>query len=85
MTDGITTPEQVRARRGFIAAPWHTLSILLIFAFFSYRDAQHVSAADTVHEAVSRGVMLRGYLLSIVRMGNGLLGLGGSPLEGRAT
>jgi membrane protease YdiL (CAAX protease family) len=65
MSDGVTTPEQVPARGGFIAAPWHTLSILLIFAFFSYRDAQHVPAAGAVHEAVSRAVMLRGYLISI--------------------
>jgi uncharacterized protein len=68
MSDLHTAGEKIPARRGLIASPWHTLSILLIFAFFSYRDAQSARTAlksGAVHEAVSRGVILRGYLLSI--------------------
>lgn len=65
MSDGVSTAENNSGRGGFIAAPWHTLSILGIFAVFSFLNARRVPAAGAVQEAVSRGVMLRGYLISI--------------------
>jgi membrane protease YdiL (CAAX protease family) len=53
------------SRRPFIAAPWHTLSILLIFGYFSFRDAQHAHTAVSAPAAVSHGAIIRGYLISI--------------------
>ena len=52
-------------RRRFIAAPWHTLSILLIFGYFSFRDAQHAHTVVSAPAAVSHGAIIRGYLISI--------------------
>jgi membrane protease YdiL (CAAX protease family) len=60
-TTGVQAPE----RRGWIAAPWHTLTILLFFAFMVFRDAHHASAAAAASGPVTQGAMLRGYLLSI--------------------
>ena len=53
------------SRRPFIAAPWHTLSILLIFGYFNFRDAQHAHTAVSAPAAVSHGAIIRGYLISI--------------------
>ena len=58
-------PATVPSLRRFIASPWHTLSILLIFAWFSYRDAQHVPGSEAAQAAVSHAVIIRGYLISI--------------------
>jgi membrane protease YdiL (CAAX protease family) len=56
----------VPARRGFLASPWHTLSILLIFGYFAFQDAMHSRAAASTGAAVSHAVVIRGYLLSIL-------------------
>jgi uncharacterized protein len=60
-----TIPEGADSRRALIASPWHTFSILLIFGYFSFRDARHANTADSVHAVVTHGEILRGYLLSI--------------------
>jgi uncharacterized protein len=60
-----TTPTVALAQRSFIASPWHTLSILLIFGYFSFRDAQHAHAIVSSQAAAPHGAILRGYLLSI--------------------
>jgi membrane protease YdiL (CAAX protease family) len=60
-----TTGEATPAKRRFIAAPWHTLSILLIFGYFSFRDAQHAHVSGVALAAASHGAILRAYLLSI--------------------
>jgi membrane protease YdiL (CAAX protease family) len=60
-----TAPADAPARRSFIAPLWHTFSILLIFGYFSFRDAQHAQNAVSSQAAVTHGVILRGYLLSI--------------------
>ena len=52
-------------RRRSIAAPWHTLSILLIFGYFSFRDAQHAHTVVSAPAAASHGAVIRGYLISI--------------------
>src|SRR5271170_281635 len=56
----------VRARRGLIAAPWHTASVLLFFAYMVFTDAHHAQAAVSTAGLVSRAVIIRGYLLSIL-------------------
>jgi hypothetical protein len=52
-------------RRRSIAAPWHTLSILLIFGYFSFRDAQLAHTVVSAPAAASHGAVIRGYLISI--------------------
>jgi membrane protease YdiL (CAAX protease family) len=53
-------------QRKWIAAPWHTLTILLFFAFLIYKDAGHASAAVSAGGTATHGVLLRGYFLSIL-------------------
>jgi uncharacterized protein len=60
-----TIPDGTDPCRQLIASPWHTLSILIIFGYFSFRDARHANIADSVHTVASHGAILRGYLLSI--------------------
>jgi membrane protease YdiL (CAAX protease family) len=60
-----TISDGTDSRRALIASPWHTLSILLIFGYFSFRDARHANIADSVRTVASHGAILRGYLLSI--------------------
>ncbi len=55
----------VPAKRGLIAAPWHTLSILLFFAYMVFSDANHARAAVSAAGPVSQAALIRGYLLSI--------------------
>jgi membrane protease YdiL (CAAX protease family) len=53
--------------RGWIAAPWHTVTILLFFALMIFKDAHH--ASDVVASAsgpIPHGAMIRGYLISIL-------------------
>jgi hypothetical protein len=56
----------VRARRGLIAAPWHTASVLLFFAYMVFTDAHHAQVAVSTAGPVTRSVIIRGYLLSIL-------------------
>jgi membrane protease YdiL (CAAX protease family) len=65
MNDTPTTLTEAPARRPLIASPWHTLSILLIFGFFSFRDAQHVRSPESAQATASHAALLRGYPLSI--------------------
>jgi hypothetical protein len=58
-------PSTAQARRSFIAPLWHTFSILLIFGYFSFKDAQHAQSAAPAEAAARHAAVLRGYLLSI--------------------
>jgi membrane protease YdiL (CAAX protease family) len=51
----------------FIASPWHTLSILLIFGYFGFRMGmpQHEVTSGSTPVAASHAAVLRGYLVSI--------------------
>jgi membrane protease YdiL (CAAX protease family) len=60
-----STPPASPAHHPRIAAPWHTFSILLIFGFFSFRDAQHARAPESFQAVASHAAILRGYLISI--------------------
>lgn len=55
----------VPAKRGLIAAPWHTLSILLFFAYLVFSNANHARATVSVAGPVSQAALIRGYLFSI--------------------
>jgi membrane protease YdiL (CAAX protease family) len=65
--DPASAPLAAPARRQFIASPWHTLSILLIFGYFGFRQGtpQLALNPDTAQAAVSHAAILRGYLISI--------------------
>jgi uncharacterized protein len=65
MPTDLTTAAAARARRPFIAPLWHTFSVLLIFAYFSFRDVQHTQNPASSLAAATHGVIIRGYLLSI--------------------
>jgi membrane protease YdiL (CAAX protease family) len=52
-------------RQKWVASPWHTLTILLFFAYIIYKDAGHASAAVSAGGPVTHGALLRGYFLSI--------------------
>jgi membrane protease YdiL (CAAX protease family) len=64
MTDPNPSPAAPPPRR-FIASPWHTLSILLFFAFMVFSDAYHGQTAVSSGAVPSQAALLRGYLLSI--------------------
>jgi membrane protease YdiL (CAAX protease family) len=53
-------------KRKWIASPWHTLSILFIFGYFAFRDAQSVPHSAAAGAAISHAAVVRGYLLSIL-------------------
>jgi membrane protease YdiL (CAAX protease family) len=57
-------PPAVNSRREFIASPWHTLSILLVFAYFAFRASLPSGVAST-QPSVSHGAMLLKYSLLI--------------------
>ena len=60
------TFDATAGRRPFIAAPWHTLSVLLIFGCFSFLDAMRARNAGLASAtAVTHAAMLRGYIVSI--------------------
>jgi len=65
MTDSVASPNPTPGARSFIASPWHTLSILLIFGYFSFRDAQHARSAESVQAVVSHTAIIRNYFISI--------------------
>ena len=52
-------------RPALIAAPWHTLSILLFFAYMIFSGASHARSAVSAPGPVSQGALIRGYFLSI--------------------
>jgi hypothetical protein len=56
-------PAAAAARQSLIAPLWHTLSVLLIFGYFSFRDAQHAQNAASV--VAPHGAIIRAYLLMI--------------------
>lgn len=60
-------------RRTFIASPWHTLSILLIFGYFGFRAGtpRHALApgSSAAAAATSPAAMLRTYVLLILSEG----------------
>jgi membrane protease YdiL (CAAX protease family) len=59
------TPAAAAARQSLIAPLWHTLSVLLIFGYFSFRDAQHAQNAAPSSVVASHGAIIRAYLLMI--------------------
>lgn len=65
MPSDSTTPPATSARPSYIAPLWHTFSILLIFGYFSLRDAQHAQSAGSTQALATHSAILRGYLLSI--------------------
>jgi membrane protease YdiL (CAAX protease family) len=62
-----SVPAPSPERRSLIASPWHTLSVLLVFAYFGFRigTPQHALGPESAQAAVSHAVVLRGYLISI--------------------
>jgi hypothetical protein len=58
---------ELTTRRPLIAAPWHTLSILLIFGYFGFRQGtpQHALVPESAAAAVSHAAIIRGYLISV--------------------
>jgi hypothetical protein len=56
----------IPSQRGFIASPWHTLSILLFFLYMVVSDAHHAREAASAGTVAPHGTILRGYLLSIL-------------------
>jgi CAAX protease family protein len=65
MADNSASPNPTPGTRSFIASPWHTLSILLIFGYFSFRDAQHARVPESAQAALSHAAVLRYYFISI--------------------
>jgi uncharacterized protein len=55
----------VSDRRALIAPGWHTLSIVLVFAYFSVRQAMQVNNAAVAQGPMPHGAMLRAYALNI--------------------
>jgi len=51
--------------RKWIAAPWHTLTILLFFGCLILKDAHQASLSMATAGPVARSTLLRGYMLSI--------------------
>ena len=65
MPSDSSTRSAAPARRSFIAPLWHTFSILLIYGYFSFKDAQHAQNAGSSQAVVTHAAIIRGYLLSI--------------------
>jgi hypothetical protein len=71
MGDTPATPAQTRPTtppRRLIAAPWHTLSILLIFAYFGFRASPPSStvAPESAQPSAAHGAVLLKYSLLIL-------------------
>jgi membrane protease YdiL (CAAX protease family) len=62
---GIAASTAPTDRAALIAPAWHTLSILIAFAYFSVRQAMRVSNAAAAQGPISHGALLRGYVLNI--------------------
>jgi membrane protease YdiL (CAAX protease family) len=60
-------PAAAPSRSLLIASPWHTLSILLVFAYFGFRQGtpQHALSPEPAEAAVSHAAILSGYLIAI--------------------
>lgn len=65
--DSVSAPSAGSTPRRLIAAPWHTLSILLIFGYFGFRQGtpQQALAPGSAQAATSHAVIIRGYLVSV--------------------
>jgi hypothetical protein len=65
--DSVSAPSPGSTPRRLIAAPWHTLSILLIFGYFGFRQGtpQQALAPGSAQAAISHAVIIRGYLVSV--------------------
>jgi membrane protease YdiL (CAAX protease family) len=71
MDDNLATPAQTQPTtppRRLIAAPWHTLSILLIFAYFGFRASMPSSAVapESAQPNAAHGAVLLKYFLLIL-------------------
>jgi uncharacterized protein len=65
MASSSAPPSAAWTRPPFIAPLWHTFSILLIYGYFSFRDAQHAQNAGSSQAMATQATIIRGYLLSI--------------------
>jgi len=65
--DPASTAATSSNRPSFIASPWHTLSILLIFGYFGFRQGtpQHALGSEHAQAVASHAAILRGYLIAI--------------------
>ncbi|MGA6961625.1 MAG: type II CAAX endopeptidase family protein [Candidatus Acidiferrales bacterium] len=71
LTNRVTPDAAGAGARPFIAAPWHTLSILLIYGYVGFRIGMpHLAPASgsgpPTPAAASHAAMIRAYLLSIL-------------------
>jgi membrane protease YdiL (CAAX protease family) len=68
MNENPATPAQPRPLRRLIASPWHTLSILLIFAYLGFRTGVPSStvAPESAHPNASHSALLLKYGLLIL-------------------
>jgi membrane protease YdiL (CAAX protease family) len=68
MNENPATPAQPRPLRRLIASPWHTLSILLIFAYLGFRTGMPSStvAPESAHLNASHSALLLKYGLLIL-------------------
>lgn len=75
MANDPTTPEQTQSQvppRRLIAAPWHTLSILLIFAYLGFRTgmpSNTVTPGSAQPNASHNAVLLKYALLILSEWG----------------
>jgi membrane protease YdiL (CAAX protease family) len=68
MDNASTTPAEKASRRGLIASPWHTLSILLIFGYFGVRQKMPSNALgpESAQAAISHWARLGQYAILIL-------------------
>jgi hypothetical protein len=71
MTDNPASPEQTPSptpARRLIAAPWHTLFVLLIFAYFAFRASlpSSTAAPESAQPNASQSAVLLKYTLLIL-------------------
>src|SRR5215475_12990314 len=69
MPDQTSEVKPPKSTRHWIAAPWHTLTILGFFAWMVLKDAHHardVVSIGATPGSTPEGVLLRGYFLSIL-------------------
>jgi membrane protease YdiL (CAAX protease family) len=63
-TEAMAGP-QTSGPRGLIAAPWHLLTVLGVFAYFAVSQAQPTQGQAAAPVVASNGAMIRAYLLNI--------------------
>jgi hypothetical protein len=68
MDSATNTPAEGPVRQRLIASPWHTFSILLIFAYFGFRQTMpsNVLGSEPTQPALSHWVLLRQYAILIL-------------------